>query len=222
MPTIKINKLQTTAQNGIVNAVKKRRCVMETWKDIDGFEGYYQISNCGAIGSLDRFDGIRNLKGKYLKQSLKQNGYLQVGLRKNGKRKWFSVHRLVAIHFIDNPENKPQVNHIDCDKQNNNVNNLEWVTAKANYKHAERNGLMNPAKGENHPNYGLYGERSKSAKKVVRYNKETGEMKLYNAKILAKYDGFDVTSISKCCNGWQKTHKGYEWYFLEDFNKDIV
>lgn len=195
---------------------------MKTWKDIEGFEGYYQISNCGNVRSLDRFDGIRNLKGKCLKQSLKQNGYLQVGLRKNGKRKWFSIHRLVAIHFIDNPEKKPQVNHIDCNKQNNNVNNLEWVTAKTNYKHAEHNGLMNPAKGENHPHYGLYGERSKSAKKVVRYNKETGESKLYNAKILAKDDGFDVTSISKCCNGWQKTHKGYEWYFLEDFNKDIV
>lgn len=195
---------------------------MEIWKDIEGFEGFYQISNYGEVRSLDRFDGIRNLKGNILKQNLKQNGYLQVGLRKQGKRKWFSVHRLVAKHFIPNPDKLPQVNHIDSNKQNNTVDNLEWVTAKANYKHAEQNGLMNPPKGENHPCYGLYGERSKSAKKVVRYNKETGETKLYNAKILAKYDGFDVTSVSKCCNKHQKTHKGYEWYFLEDFNKDIV
>ena len=195
---------------------------MKTWKDVKGFEGFYQISDYGDVKSLDRFDGIRKINGRNIKPSLKQNGYMQIGLRKEGKRKWFSIHRLVAIHFLDNPENKPQVNHIDCNKQNNNVKNLEWVTAQDNYRHAQVNGLMNPPKGENHPYYGLFGERSKSAKKVVRYNKETGEKKLYNAKILAKSDGFDVTSISKCCNKKQKTHKGYEWYFAEDFDKNIV
>lgn len=195
---------------------------METWKDVEGFEGFYQISNYGNVKSLDRFDGIRKIKGRNIKPNLKQNGYLQVGLRREGERKWFSIHRLVAIHFIDNPDEKPQVNHIDCNKQNNNIENLEWVTAQGNCRHAQVNGLMNPPKGENHPYYGLFGERSKSAKKVVRYNKETGESKLYNAKILAKSDGFDVTSISKCCNKKQKTHKGYEWYFAEDFDKEIV
>lgn len=195
---------------------------MVTWKDIDGFEGIYQISSNGDVRSLDRFDGIRDVKGRNIKPNLKQNGYVQVGLRKEGKRKWFSIHRLVAIHFIKNPENKPQVNHIDCNKQNNRVDNLEWVTSQENFAHAKDNKLINPPKGENHPFYGLYGERSKSAKKVVRYNKDTGETKLYKAKILAKNDGFDVTSISKCCNKKQKTHKGYQWYFAEDFDKEIV
>ena len=195
---------------------------MVTWKDINGFEGFYQISSDGDVRSLDRFDGIRVVKGRNIKPNLKQNGYLQVGLRKEGKRKWFSIHRLVAIHFIENPENKPQVNHIDCNKQNNHVDNLEWVTSQENFAHAKDNNLINPPKGENHPFYGLYGERSKSAKKVVRYNKDTGETKLYKAKILAKNDGFDVTSISKCCNKKQKTHKGYQWYFAEDFDKEIV
>lgn len=159
---------------------------METWKDVEGFEGIYQISNRGEVRSLDRFDGIRGIKGRTIKPNLKQNGYAQVGLRKEGKRKWVSIHRLVAIHFINNPKNKPQVNHIDCNKQNNNIENLEWVTAQDNYKHAKENGLIKPLKGEKHPYFGLFGERSKSAKKVVRYNKETGESKLYNAKILAK------------------------------------
>ena len=196
---------------------------MEIWKDIKGFEGYYQVSNYGNIKSLTRFDGIRERQGQEIKQNLKYNGYLQVGLRKNSERKFYSVHRLVAIHFIDNPENKPQVNHIDCNKQNNNINNLEWTTSKENLYHAKINGLRNNIpKGEKHPNFGKYGEHSKSAKKVVRYNRDTGETKLYNAKILAKEDGFDVTSISKCCHKKLKTHKGYEWYFEKDFDKDIV
>lgn len=197
--------------------------MVEIWKDINGFEGYYQISDYGNVRSLDRFDGVNHRKGQLLKPTLKFNGYLQVGLRKHNKRKYFSIHRLVAIHFIDNPENKKQINHIDCNKQNNTINNLEWVTPKENQFHAKENGLRNNMpSGEKHTNYGKYAENSKSAKPIIRYNRETGETKLYKAKILAKNDGFDVTSISKCCHKKLKTHKGYEWYFEEDFNKEIV
>lgn len=196
---------------------------MEIWKDIKGFEEYYQVSNYGNIKSLTRFDGIRERQGQEIKQSLKYNGYLQVGLRKNSERKFYSVHRLVAIHFIDNPENKPQVNHIDCNKQNNNINNLEWATSKENLHHAKINGLRNNMpKGEKHPSFGKFAENSKTAKPVIRYERKTGKTKLYEAKILAKNDGFDVTSISKCCHKKLKTHKGYEWYFEKDFDKDIV
>lgn len=81
---------------------------------------------------------------------------------------------------------------------------------------------MKPPTGEHHPCYGKFGEKSRSAKKVVRYDPETGETKLYNAKVLVKNDGFDETSVSKCCHKKLKTHKGYEWYFAEDFDKDIV
>ncbi len=196
---------------------------MEIWKDINGYEGYYQISNQGNVRSVDRFDGVHDRKGTIIRHGLKQNGYLQVGLRKHGTRKWFGVHRLVAIHFIKNPDNKPQVNHIDGNKQNNTVENLEWVTEKENQNHAARIGLRdNMPKGEKHANYGKYGANSRSAKPVIRRDPKTGETKLYKAKILAKDEGFDVTSISKCCHGKLKTHKGYEWYFAKDFDKDIV
>lgn len=196
---------------------------MEIWKDINGYEGYYQISNKGNVRSLDRFDGVHDRQGTIIKPNLKHNGYLQVGLRKHRIRKWIGIHRLVAIHFIENPDNKPQVNHIDGNKQNNNVENLEWVTAKENQNHATKIGLRdNMPKGENHSNYGKYGEKSRSAKPVIRKDPKTGETKLYKAKILAKDDGFDVTSISKCCHGKLKTHKGYEWYFAKDSDKDIV
>lgn len=196
---------------------------MELWKDINGYEGYYQISSQGNVRSVDRFDGVHDRKGTVIKPNLKQNGYLQVGLRKHNTRKWFGVHRLVAIHFIENPNNKPQVNHIDGNKQNNTIENLEWVTEKENQTHAAKRGLRdNMPKGERHSNYGKYGENSRSAKPVIRRDPKTGETKLYKAKILAKDEGFDVTSISKCCHGKLKTHKGYEWYFAKDFDKDIV
>ena len=196
---------------------------MEIWKDINGYEGYYQVSNQGNVRSLDRFDGVHDRQGTIIKPSLKQNGYLQVGLRKHSVRKWFGVHRLVAIHFIENPDNKPQVNHVDGNKLNNTVENLEWVTEKENQNHAAKLGLRdNMPKGENHCNYGKFGENSLSAKPVIRLDPKTGETKLYKAKVLAKNEGFDVTSISKCCHGKLKTHKGYEWYFAKDFDKEIV
>jgi len=196
---------------------------MELWKDINGYEGYYQISNQGNVKSIDRFDGVHDRQGTIIRQNLKQNGYLQVGLRKHNKRKWFGVHRLVAIQFIENPDNKPQVNHIDGNKLNNTVENLEWVTGKENQSHAKSIGLRdNMPRGEKNPNYGKYGENSRSAKPVIRRDPKTGDIKLYKAKILAKNEGFDVTSISKCCHGKLKTHKGYEWYFKKDFDKDIV
>jgi hypothetical protein len=196
---------------------------MEIWKDINGYEGYYQISNQGNVRSVDRFDGVHDRKGTIIKPNLKQNGYLQVGLRMHSKRKWIGVHRLVAIHFIENPDNKPQVNHIDGNKQNNTINNLEWVTAKENQNHATKLGLRkNMPKGKKHCYYGKFGADSHSAKQVIRRNPKTGETKLYKAKVLAKYEGFDVTSISKCCHGKLKTHKGYEWYFANDSDKDIV
>lgn len=195
---------------------------MEIWKDIEGFEGYYQISNKGNVRSVNRFDGVHDRQGLPIKQNLKQNGYLQVGLRKHGKRKWFGVHRLVAIHFIENPDNKPQVNHIDGNKLNNTVENLEWVTGGENQTHAVKMGLRIMPRGEKNSAYGKYGADSKSAKPVIRRDPKTGETKLYKAKILAKEEGFDVTSISKCCHGKLKHHKGFEWYFAKDFDKDIV
>lgn len=195
---------------------------MEIWKDIEGFEGYYQISNKGNVRSVNRFDGVHDRQGLPIKQNLKQNGYLQVGLRKHGKRKWFGVHRLVAIHFIENPDNKPQVNHIDGNKLNNTVENLEWVTGGENQTHAVKMGLRIMPRGEKNSSYGKYGADSKSAKPVIRRDPKTGETKLYKAKILAKEEGFDVTSISKCCHGKLKHHKGFEWYFAKDFDKDIV
>lgn len=118
----------------------------EIWKDVVGYEGLYQISNIGRLKSIVS-------RGHYPRDRLLQQkvskGYFATALtNNNGCRKYFWVHRLVAAAFIPNPENKPQVNHMDCDRKNNNVSNLEWCTPMENYHHAKLNGRLKYKKGE--------------------------------------------------------------------------
>jgi hypothetical protein len=105
---------------------------MEQWKDIKGYEGLYQVSNLGRVKSLPKISGCCFQSEMLIKPHKDHKGYLYVGLCKNAKYKYFKVHRLVADAFILNPDHKPFINHINYDKANNNVSNLEWVTAKEN------------------------------------------------------------------------------------------
>lgn len=105
-------------------------------KDIVGYEGFYKVTENGEVYSI-RSD-------KFLKLNYKKNGYVYVELNVNGVSKTHRVHRLVGRAYIPNPNKKPYINHIDGDKSNNNINNLEWVTAKENVEHAIRNGLDKP------------------------------------------------------------------------------
>lgn len=115
----------------------------EVWKDIEGYEGIYRVSNLGRVKSLDRLDGSGAFrKSRLLKLSLASVGYFRVNLCAKGKYESLYVHRLVAKAFIPNIDNKPSVNHIDGNKKNNSINNLEWVTPKENTTHAISNGLM--------------------------------------------------------------------------------
>lgn len=105
----------------------------EIWRDVPGYEGYYQVSNLGRVKSLDRFvnkcDGTTQiLRGKVIKPRLSKTGYVSVQLQKNRKVFHTNLSRVVASAFIPNPYNKPEVDHIDTDKTNNNVTNLRWVT----------------------------------------------------------------------------------------------
>lgn len=117
---------------------------MEIFKDVKGFEGLYKVSNYGRVLSLPKGDGNGN-RERFLKQDIvKRNhtNYRRVTFCQFGITKRYQVHRLVGLHFIPNPENKPQVNHIDNNGENNKVSNLEWATHSENMKHAQRQGRL--------------------------------------------------------------------------------
>lgn len=110
----------------------------EIWKDIDGYKGIYQVNSIGVVKRIKAPRGGRSRVGKILKPSIVE-GYYMIHLCADNKHKQINVHRLVAQSFIPNPNNKPQVNHKDCNKLNNSIDNLEWVTYKENSHHAIRN-----------------------------------------------------------------------------------
>ena len=128
---------------------------MEEWKDIEGYEGYYQISSHGRVRSVNRY--VRHPSGKQAQKRgrIFRNGWknksLIAGLTKEGKSRGFLIYRLVAKAFIPNPDNKPEVNHIDGNRMNNHISNLEWSTRSENEKHAYDTGLYISRKGNEHP-----------------------------------------------------------------------
>lgn len=160
----------------------------QSWKDIKGFEGVYQISNSGIVRSLDRYlpykQGTKFNKGSVRLQAKNNCGYLRVGLSKNKKQKHFIVHRLVAQAFIPNPNNLPQVNHIDGDKTNNHVNNLEWSSGQYNIDHSIATGLRD-LKGSNNSQSKLTEEDVRKIR--IRIKKTTDTLtqiaKEYNVSI---------------------------------------
>lgn len=183
---------------------------------LNGFEDY-TIDTNGNIYS--------KRKKKYLKQTINKYGYCKVKLQKDNYSKIYSVHRLVAEAFISNPENKSFVNHIDCNKQNNKVSNLEWVTAKENTQHAVKNGLFdNMAKINSEKMKGSNGlvkyqgykkANEVTRKKVAQYDKNNNIIKVYKSLTEAsKETGINIVAISYSANGKRKTGGGFVWHFV--------
>ena len=169
----------------------------EIWRDIKGFEGYYQVSNTGNVKSLERT--VRNGRGykiipeKILEGYDNGNGYLYVKLCKEGKRKQYRINRLVAMAFIPNPNNLPEVNHKDKIRTNNNIENLEWCTKQYNVE------------------YSL-------AKAVIGINKVSGLILEFPSTCEAsRQTGIDQGNITKCCKGKRyKSAGGFYWHYADE------
>ena len=191
----------------------------EIWKDVLGYEGSYLVSNKGRVYSRSRHrynggDGIgrfyqgRILKGEYCK------GYYCVALLKDAKHKLCKVHRLVATAFIPNPENKPNIDHINGIKQDNRVENLRWATDKENINNPNTLWKWAPPR---------IGGKNPQARSVVSVNIKNGEVHYYGAmrEALEDIGVKDPKYIAQCCNGKKNVYKGCRWYDQQTY-ADIV
>jgi hypothetical protein len=170
---------------------------MLRWMPVEGFEGV-EVSSRGDVG-----------KNKMLvKKYTNDKGYQKVSLF--GKS--VSVHRLVAMAFIPNPNDYPEVNHIDGDKSNNDVSNLEWCNRSQNMKHAYAIG-KHPGVSLSGSDNAMYGRRGAAHKQSMRViaTWPDGRCSIYESQLEAERDGFISNKISACINGARKTHKGATW-----------
>ena len=188
----------------------------EKWKDIEGYEGLYQISSYGRVKSLEHKTLQKNIYGKggigyskhkekILKGWVQNTGYLTVAL----KNKKYSVHRLVANAFIPNINNYPIINHKDGNKLNNKVENLEWCTYKHNNSEAIRLGL-------NKLKYNSYENRIR-AKKINQYDLNNNFIKSYECSTDAQKElKINSRNIRNVCKGKRKTAGGYIWRYANE------
>lgn len=192
----------------------------EIWKDIPEYEGLYQVSNYGRVRSIDRNiyrnGGCAAIKGKMLVLRKKNSGYMQVNLWKDNKGSNFYIHRLVAQSFIPNPENKPEVDHIDTNVGNNHVNNLRWVTSRENH--------LNPITykksclffNKYKPNKGKFGFDNPTSKTVLQFDINDNFIKEWGStREIERELGIKPCCISAVALGIRKrkTAGGYKWKY---------
>lgn len=171
----------------------------EIWKDIEKFEGFYQISTLGNVRSLDRIDSRGwKRKGSMKAKMLTSDGYETVKLNKNGVGKKFLVHRLVAMTFIPNPSHYPMVNHINENKIKNSVDNLEWCDVNYNNNYGTRNKRISLSLG----------------KPIISRSKSGYQRYFVSIRAAARFLQIDGSAISKVLKGKLKHTGGYSFEFV--------
>lgn len=180
------------------------------WKTIKGYENYYEVNEHGEVRSLDRYitnnRGVtRFIKGKNMKKTINNQGYCVVNLRKNNTANVVPVHVLVAKAFINNEFNYPTVNHIDGDKTNNTISNLEWATYSRNNIHALEMGLRSPR-----------------GNMIGKFNNNNELISTYRSTCeAARKTGISRAGISHCINGRSKCAGGFIWKKLSESQTTI-
>lgn len=184
---------------------------LEIWKDIYGCDGFFQVSNLGNVRVLEHVHHCRRnrsflIRGRTLPKVKMNTGYLGAHIRRNNRPKLVNIHRLVAQAFIPNPQNKPTVNHIDFDRKNNRVDNLEWCTHAENNSHSRNSGR--PRKVPK-VTTALY-------KPVLQLDLEGRVIKRYaSIKQADRETGIPSTIIVRCAKGKLKATKGFKWCYEE-------
>lgn len=179
--------------------------MIDEWRDVVGFEGLYLVSSRGEIKSVERRKsnngGTQFVNERVRVLTPDKDGYLKVCLSKNGRHYVKSVHRLVAEAFIPNPYDLPVINHINEDKQDNRVENLEWCTVQYNTMHGT--GRIRTA--------------MKQGRAVVQLNMDGNVIdEFYSMGVASKTTGIPQPNIFKVCNGERNTAGGYKWRYKDD------
>jgi hypothetical protein len=198
---------------------------MEIWKDIEGYEGLYQVSNLGRLRSFDRVvrhskgvPFVKTVRGRIMSIINLNRGYNRINLSVNNNRRSFFIHRLVASAFIENNEGLPEVNHLNGIKTDNRAVNLEWCTSSENSRHAILIGLQKPTR----PWQGKTGALNPSSKPVLQFTKQGIVITEYaSAHEAMRATGIDFSFIAMCCRGKCKTAKGFVWKYKEVRDENV-
>ena len=193
---------------------------IEQWRtavyDGEIYEGLYKVSNLGRVKNIN----YRNTGRERMMNPENVKGYLRVGLIKNGKRNRCLVHRLVAFTFLENPENKPHINHKVEGKEGKSMNfvffnedgtidkertTIEWVTPKENNDYGTHNERISKSM-----------TNGKLSKKVLQFTLDDEFVREWESTRECGRNGFDQGAVARCCRGEQKTHKGFRWEYEED------
>lgn len=179
--------------------------IEEFWKDVEGYESYYQISNLGRVKSLDRYiknryGSERLCKGKILNSKINKWGYREISLSKDNIQRTYRINRLVAKAFLDDYSEQLEVNHKDENKINDNYLNLEMMTSKENCNYGSRNEKI----------------LEKKQKAIIQLSKDNEFIKIWkSAKEIERQLHILHTSIANCCRGYSKTSGGYVWRYYK-------
>lgn len=190
----------------------------EEWRDVPGYEGVYLISNYGRVKRLPigKQWSYRRTHNNIRKLKISSTGYYRVNLSKDNQVKFYNVHRLVALAFIPNPDDLPQVNHKDENKLNNHVSNLEWCSAKYNCiwgTGRERQKASRKMSDKTNNSRQIVGE--KNSKKVCQRDLNGNAIAYFKSiSDAAKQIDGNISDISRCCHGLARQSKGYKWSFV--------